>query len=60
VRLQTIGDTNDDDRIDDGDLMEILLRLGQKEPNAPDLNGDGYVDDADLLLVLLNFGASGR
>ncbi|MCS7208082.1 MAG: carboxypeptidase regulatory-like domain-containing protein [Fimbriimonadales bacterium] len=60
VRFSLIGDTNDDNRIDDADLMEILFRFGQKEPNAPDLNGDGYVDDADLMLVLFHFGASGR
>jgi hypothetical protein len=55
-----IGDTNDDDRVDDADLLEILLRFGEKEVNAPDLNGDGLVDDADLLLILLHFGAQGR
>jgi hypothetical protein len=60
VRFMHIGDTNDDDRVDDADLLEILLRFGEKEVNAPDLNGDGWVDDADLLLILLHFGAQGR
>lgn len=60
VRFSLIGDTNDDDRVDNTDLLEILFRFGQKEPNAPDLNGDGYVDNADLLLVLLHYGASGQ
>lgn len=60
ARFTLIGDTNNDNRINDADLMEILWRLGQEEPNAPDLNGDGYVDDADLMLVLFHFGASGR
>lgn len=60
ARFHLIGDVNNDDRVDDADLMEILLRFGQKEPNAPDLNGDGFVDDADLMLALFHFGASGR
>lgn len=60
VRFDTIGDVNNDDQIDDADLLEILLRFGEKEVNAPDLNGDGWVDDADLLLALLHFGGSGR
>jgi hypothetical protein len=60
VRFMHIGDTNHDDRVDDADLLEILLRFGEKEVNAPDLNGDGWVDDADLLLILLHFGAQGR
>jgi len=60
TRFHLIGDTNNDNRVDDADLMEILFRFGQKEPNAPDLNGDGYVDDADLTLALFHFGASGR
>lgn len=60
TRFESIGDVNDDDRIDDADLLEILQRFGEKEINPPDLNGDGWVDDADLLLVLLHFGAIGR
>jgi protocatechuate 3,4-dioxygenase beta subunit len=60
VRFVHIGDTNDDDRIDDADLLTIMLRFGEKDPNAPDVNGDGYVDEADLMLVLFHFGAQGR
>ncbi|MFN7018997.1 MAG: carboxypeptidase regulatory-like domain-containing protein [Fimbriimonadales bacterium] len=60
ARFALIGDVNNDDLVDDADLMEILLRFGQKEVNAPDLNGDGWVDDADLMLVLFHFGAQGR
>ena len=60
VRFERIGDVNNDDLVDDSDLLEILLRFGQKEVNAPDLNGDGWVDDADLMLALFHFGARGR
>ncbi len=60
VRFDILGDVNNDDRVDDADLMAILLHFGQKEVNAPDLNGDGWVDDADLMLALFNFGAQAR
>jgi hypothetical protein len=60
AHFELIGDTNNDDRVDDADLMAILLRFGEKEVNAPDLNGDGQIDEADLTLVLLHFGAQGR
>lgn len=54
------GDTNNDDRIDDADLLILLEEFGKDNSNAPDLNGDGIVDDNDLMSVLFNFGAQGE
>lgn len=51
------GDVNGDGRVDDTDLLQILMAFGQSCSGCPaDLNGDGQIDDGDLLIVLLNFG----
>jgi hypothetical protein len=56
-----LGDTNDDNIIDDADLLEVLFNFGQTGPNlGADLNRDGIVDDADLLIVLFSFGQQGE
>ncbi|GIV11810.1 MAG: hypothetical protein KatS3mg021_0092 [Fimbriimonadales bacterium] len=51
------GDVNNDGRVDDADLLEVLFNFGCFGFCGPsDVNEDGYVDDADLLVVLFNFG----
>ncbi len=51
------GDVNNDGRVDDADLLEVLFNFGCFGFCGPsDVNEDGYVDDADLLIVLFNFG----
>ncbi|MCS7209909.1 MAG: S8 family serine peptidase [Fimbriimonadales bacterium] len=57
--ILTLGDVNGDNRINDGDLLQVLSNFGTNNATV-DLNGDGVVNDADLLLVLLNFGAVGE
>jgi endo-1,4-beta-mannosidase len=55
----TLGDLNNDDRIDDADLLIVLFAFGSSSSES-DVNGDGIVDDADLLIILFNFGAVGE
>jgi len=54
-----LGDVNNDDIIDDGDLLQVLFDFGTNEAGS-DLNGDGTVDDTDLLIILFNFGMTGE
>lgn len=54
-----LGDVNNDDRINDEDLLQVLFAFGSNQPLA-DLNGDGVVNDVDLLIVLFNFGLIGE
>ncbi|MCS7209640.1 MAG: hypothetical protein NZ874_08725 [Fimbriimonadales bacterium] len=55
----TLGDLNNDDRVNDADLLQALFAFGTNTPDA-DANGDGVVNDADLLIILFNFGAVGE
>jgi WD40 repeat protein len=50
------GDVDRNGCVDDADLLTVLFRFGNSDPDA-DLNCDGIVDDADLLTVLFNFGS---
>lgn len=51
------GDVNNDGRVDDADLLQVLFNFGCFGfCGRSDINQDGYVDDADLLIVLFNFG----
>lgn len=51
------GDANRDGRVNDSDLLIVLLQFGEIGFGLQgDVNSDGRVDDRDLLLVLLNFG----
>lgn len=53
------GDTNDDLRVDFGDLNTILTNYGQSAPGITgDVNHDCIVDFADLNIVLARFGVS--
>jgi hypothetical protein len=52
------GDANNDNRIDDADLLQLLFDFGGSNASS-NINGSGLVDDSDLLLVLFNFGAAG-
>lgn len=60
VTFSSLGDTNNDDAVDDADLTAVMLAYGALEANAPDLDGNGVVDDADLTLALANYGAIGE
>lgn len=56
----TLGDTNDDNIIDDADLTGAILDYGGPPANgATDVNYDGMVDDADLTIVVLGYGQAG-
>lgn len=51
------GDVNGDGKVDDSDLLSLLILYGASCQGCPwDLNEDGKIDDADLLTVLFNFG----
>lgn len=51
------ADVNGDNRVDDADLLQVLLDFGRTGSNLrSDTNCDDKVDDADILKVLLNFG----
>ncbi|MDW8051555.1 MAG: hypothetical protein RMJ83_03635 [Armatimonadota bacterium] len=58
-QFTTLGDLNEDDRINNADLLTVLFAFGSNDFSA-DANGDGTVNNADLLLVLFNFGAVGE
>ncbi|MCS7209154.1 MAG: hypothetical protein NZ874_06240 [Fimbriimonadales bacterium] len=52
------GDTNGDYRIDDADLLAVLLAFGTGGSGTTrheDINNDGLVDDTDLLTVLFEY-----
>jgi probable HAF family extracellular repeat protein len=51
------GDVNRDCRVDDSDLLAVLLKFGERGYRNEDLNWDGMVDDTDLLIVIFNFGS---
>ena len=56
-RLACPGDVNNDRRVDDADLLQVLFNFGAVNCFCPaDVNCDGIIDDADLLIVLFNFG----
>lgn len=52
------GDASGDNRVNDIDLLMVLLSFGTNDASV-DLNGDGAINDQDLLLVLFNFGRIG-
>lgn len=54
---QCVGDLNNDNTVDVGDLLLLLASWGPvgSQP-AADLNGDGVVDVGDLLMLLGNWG----
>lgn len=56
------GDVSNDNRIDDSDLLQVLLDFGSSNPSDPDsdLNGDGVVNESDLLIVNFSFGQAGE
>jgi len=58
----TLGDTNNDDRIDDYDLLAVSGDFGAAPSGfngQTDLTGDNMVDDYDLLQVSGWFGVAG-
>ncbi len=54
-----LGDTNEDDQIDQNDLAHIADRFGS-ELSSADLNGDGIVNLHDLYPVLVHHGRVGE
>ncbi|MGC8784146.1 MAG: dockerin type I domain-containing protein [Armatimonadota bacterium] len=54
-----LGDTNEDDRIDETDLAQVTQSFATNHP-AADLTGDGQVNLDDLLTVLVHYGQSGE
>jgi hypothetical protein len=54
-----LGDTNEDDRIDEADLTQVVQHFGRNHPSG-DLTGDGRVNLDDVVAVLVNYGQSGQ
>lgn len=54
-----LGDTNEDDRIDEVDLASVVQHFASSHPSG-ELTGDGKVNLDDLLAVLVNYGQSGQ
>lgn len=54
-----LGDTNEDDRIDEEDLQQVAQLFASSHPSG-DLTGDGKVNLDDLTAVLMHYGQSGQ
>ncbi|MCS6829834.1 MAG: hypothetical protein RMM08_05345 [Armatimonadota bacterium] len=57
--FSTLGDANEDDRIDEADLALVVQHFSSSHPSG-ELTGNGKVNLDDLLAVLVNYGRSGE